>query len=108
MSPTVPTTPAEIAECIRRLTPCWRDMRKFYRARDDLAAAVAGLAIPPSRPCASCASARHALAAARRDRDIERDHRIKAERLLRTAVRKPRRSRAPALAAQLDLWEREP
>ena len=101
----IPTTAPEIAVCIRKLTPCWHDMRRFYRARDDLAAAVATLATSPSRPCATCASARHALVAARRDRDAERDRADRAERLLASAVRRPRRKvRFRGSVGQLELW----
>lgn len=47
--------------------------RSRATARDDLAAAVAALTVPPSMPCAPCASALHSLPAARRGWNAERD-----------------------------------
>ena len=95
-------------EAVRRLTPNWHDPARFYVRRDEIAndLADAFAHVVARSPCAACpASAlRRDLALARRERDIERGRRTEAERMLRTAVRKPRRSRAHALAAQMALW----
>jgi hypothetical protein len=104
MTAPLPTDPRGLAEALRRLSPCWRDMRAFYARRDDLADAIAALASPSPRQCASCASARHALIAARRDLAAARARASEAERLLASAVKRPRRSRAHTLAAQMALW----
>ena len=106
MTAPIPADPRSLAEAVRRLSPCWRDPRDFYARRDDLAAAIAALASPSPRACASCASARHALIAARRDRDAQRDRAERAERLLRQAVNPIRARRSPAdHGAQLALWD---
>ena len=104
MTAPLPSDPRGLAEALQRLTPCWRDPRDFYARRDDLAAAIAALASPSPRACASCASSRHALIAARRDRDAQRDRADRAERLLASAVKRPRRSRAHAANDHLELW----
>jgi len=110
-----PTLQAELRahiEAVRRLTPNWRDPSRFYVRRDEIANALADAfaQVLARSPCAACPAAalRRDLALARRERDTERGRRSEAERLLRSAVRKPRRSRVHALASQLDLWEREP
>lgn len=103
--PSAPNARApEIAACIRRLSPCWQDPRRFYRARDNLAAAVGALATPA--PCSSCAAGRlrHALDAARRAARTAQDRAERAERLLTTARRRPGPARRIAPQNQLDLW----
>ena len=99
-------------EAVRRLTPNWRDPSRYYVRRDEIADALADAfaQVLARSPCVACPAAalRRDLALARRERDIERGRRSDAERLLRTAVRRPRRRRSHALAAQLDLWGCEP
>jgi len=95
-------------EAVRRLTPNWRDPSRYYVRRDEIADALAeAFAHMLARsPCAACpASAlRRDLALARRERDTERGRRTEAERLLRTAVQRRRRSRAHISADQLEFW----
>ena len=94
----------ELAAELRRL---WFDPRRphlFDDAKRDLAARIARLALP--NPCATCVaqSLRHSLDAARRGARAERDRADRLERMLGTAVKRPRRSRAHANANQLELW----
>ena len=94
----------ELAAELRRLTFDVRNPHRFQDAKRDIAARVARLALP--HPCANCpaASLRLALESARRMVRMERDRADRAERLLASAVRRPRRSRAHALPAQMAFW----
>jgi hypothetical protein len=94
----------ELAAELRRL---WFDPRRphlFDDAKRDLAARIARLATP--NLCATCTaqSLRHSLDAARRTARAERDRADRLERMLASAVRRPRRSRAHAMNTQLELW----
>lgn len=94
----------ELAAELRRLCFDVRRPHLFHDQKRDLAARVARLALPS--PCSNCpaSSLRLALESARRVARMERDRADRAERLLASAVRRPRRSRAHALAAQMALW----
>lgn len=94
----------ELAAELRRL---WFDIQnphRFDAQKRDLAARIAKLATP--NPCATCTaqSLRHSLDAARRTARAERDRADRLERMLASAVQRPRRSRAHAMNNQLEFW----
>lgn len=94
----------ELAAELRRL---WFDVQnphRFDEQKRDLAARIARLALP--NPCATCVaqSLRHSLDAARRVARAERDRADRLERMLASAVKPSRRSRAHPANNQLELW----
>lgn len=94
----------ELAAELRRLSFDVQNPHRFQDAKRDLAARIARLATPS--PCATCVapSLRHSLDAARRTARAERDRADRLERMLASAVKRPRRSRAHGMNTQLELW----
>lgn len=105
---TEPTSRASAAALACEIRRLWFDVRKphlFDERRRDLAARIAALEKP--NPCATCVapSLRHSLDAARRVARAERDRADRLERMLASAVKPNRRSRAHTPNNQLELWK---
>jgi hypothetical protein len=94
----------KLAAELRRLSFDVLNPHSFQDAKRDLAARIARLDLP--NPCTTCTaqSLRHSLDAARRAARAERARADRLERMLGSAVKRPRRSRAHAANNQLELW----